>query len=363
MGFVLATSVWADGGHAGRVTLPAGGGGALGDRALPGAVVPTVWAHQPYVMHMAVTNRTAAMRTVTKVTTSCVCLTAKAVDGGGREATALPGGVIPFELTLNPTGLEGRIAKTVSVTFDDGTVETMTVELDVRTRLALSPSDAAFGVVRVQGAAVAGLPPYREMRLVGCAVTNGGARIVGLVSPENPKFDVRVAADGLGVVVGSAHHSSDRFAAASPVDNRADRRTVGLVVETWNLETTDAEVPKIPFVVSAQFADGISVSPSVLTVDGGGRGATALPVSRVVTIRRDDRRAFKVQDARTMPRKWGDVVVEKRPLNGWMIRITGIDPRELAQFSKRPYLEVRTDCPEMENFEIPIRVMRKGNGK
>lgn len=45
--------------------------------------LPSVWAHCPYAVQMAVTNHTATARRVAKVATSCACLTAKAVNGGG----------------------------------------------------------------------------------------------------------------------------------------------------------------------------------------------------------------------------------------------------------------------------------------
>ena len=64
--------------------------------------------------------------------------------------------------------------------------------------------------------------------------------------------------------------------------------------------------------------------------------------------------------AETKPRKWGDVKVTPRPLNGWRIDIENIDPREVRQFSKRPFLEVKTNLPGMESFEIPFRVMQTG---
>ena len=306
--------------------------------SVPAAEIPTVWAHRPYVVQMAVTNRTGTARTVAKVTTSCACLKAKVVerDGGGRGTTALPG-MVPFELTLDPTGMEGLITKTASVTFDDGTVETMTVKVNVRTRVKLTPGDAAFGVVRTQGAA-----SEIVARLTGCAVTNGGARLVAVVPPENPQFDVRIAADGLGVVVGSRVPH--------------DRVPAGAVAETWHVTTTDSEIPKIPFVVSAQFVDGLSVTPRVLTMDADRAGG----VSRVVSLRRDDRRVFKVLSAETMPRKWGDVAIASQPLNGWRISIANIDPDEVRQFSKRPYLRITTDLQDVETIDIPLRVMTGG---
>ena len=60
--------------------------------------------------------------------------------------------------------------------------------------------------------------------------------------------------------------------------------------------------------------------------------------------------------AETKPRKWGDVTILKRPLNGWMIRIANIDPVAVRQFSKKPYLEVKTDFPGMETFSVPLAV-------
>ena len=296
--------------------------------------VPAVWAHCPYVVQRAVTNRTATARTVAKVATSCACLTAKAVNGGGgRGATALPGGVIPFELTLNPAGMEGPVVKTASVTFDDGTTETMTVKVQVKTRLALTPLDAAFGVIgpkdmgRTMTAKLKGEVAERAM-------------IVGVRGPEHPFFDVAVAEDGKGLV------------AKIREDGRAGARP-SLHVETWVVRTDDDEIPEIAFPVSVTIAGDIAVSPQVLMV-----AANEGVCSRMVSVR--GKKAFAVQGARTMPRNWGEVTVEKRPLNGWMIRISGIDPNELRQFSKRPYLEVRTDCPGMETFEIPMRVAQEG---
>ena len=302
--------------------------------ARSGEAVPVVWAHRPYVVQMAVTNRTRTARRVAKVATSCACLAAKAVegDGGGRGTTALPG-VLPFELTLNPAGMEGAVVKTASVTFDDGTTETMTVKVQVKTRLALTPLDAAFGVIGPKDMG-------RTIRAKLKGEIAERSKIVGVKGPEHPFFDVVVAEDGKGVV------------AKIREDGRAGARP-SLHVETWIVRMDDDEIPEIAFPVSVTIAGDIAVSPQVLTVS-----ATEGVCSRMVMVR--SKKAFTVQGARTMPRKWGEVRVEKRPLNGWMIRIVGIDPNELRQFSKRPYLEVRTDCPGMETFEIPMRVAQEG---
>ena len=45
------------------------------------------------------------------------------------------------------------------------------------------------------------------------------------------------------------------------------------------------------------------------------------------------------------------------------IDIENIDPREVRQFSKRPFLEVKTNLPEMESFAIPLRVVNDGGAK
>ena len=278
---------------------------------------------------MAVTNHTAAARTVVKVTTSCACLKARVVEGhggGGCGATALPGGVIPFELTMNLTGMEGRITKTASVTFDDGSVETIVVEADVRTRLKLSPSDAAFGVIgpKDMGRTI-------TAKLKGEVVER--VKIVGVKGPERPFFKVTMTEDGKGVVVKMRD------------DGRAGARPA-LHAENWIVRTDDEEIPEIAFPVSVTIAGEIAVSPHVLTV-AAGEGVC----SRMVMVR-----GAKVQSAETLPRKWGDVRIEARPLNGWRICIENIDPNEVRQFSKKPFLKVKTNVPGMESIEIPLRV-------
>jgi hypothetical protein len=39
-----------------------------------------------------------------------------------------------------------------------------------------------------------------------------------------------------------------------------------------------------------------------------------------------------------------------------MVRVEGIDPVAVRQFSKKPYLEVTTDFPGMETIAIPVNV-------
>ena len=293
-----------------------------------GEAVSVVYAHRPHVAQMSVTNRTAAVRMVTRVATSCACLTAECVARTG-ETPIPPGGVLSFVLTLNPTGMEGRITKTASVTFDDGSVETMVVEADVRTRLKLSPSDAAYGVIG---------PTDMERTII--AKLKGEvaerAKIVGVKGPEHPFFDVAVTADGKSVEV--------RFQGGGGRGAPGGRPLPGGHVENWIVRTDDEEIPEIAFPVSVTIARNIAVSPHVLTV-AAGEGVC----SRMVMVR-----GAKVLSAETLPRKWGDVRIEARPLNGWRICIENVDPNEVRQFSKKPFLKV--NLSGMESVEIPLRV-------
>jgi len=38
------------------------------------------------------------------------------------------------------------------------------------------------------------------------------------------------------------------------------------------------------------------------------------------------------------------------------VNIENIDPNEVRQFSKRPFLEIKTDFPDLPMLEIPLRV-------
>ena len=298
-----------------------------------GEAVPVVWAHRPYVVQMAVTNRMTEVRRVAKVATSCACLTAKVRGESDATERVPPSGVLPFELTLNPAGMEGPVVKTASVTFDDGTVETMTVRVQVKTRLALTPPDAAFGVIGP-----------REMGRTVTAKLKGEvaerAKIVGVKGPERPFFDVAVAEDGKGVVVKMRD------------DGRAGARP-SLHAENWIVRTDDEEIPEIAFPVSVTIAGNIAVSPHVLTV-GAGEGVC----SRMVMVR-----GAKVLSAETLPRKWGDVRIEARPLNGWRICIENVDPNEVRQFSKKPFLKIKTNVSGAESVEVPLRVEQEGGAQ
>ena len=116
------------------------------------------------------------------------------------------------------------------------------------------------------------------------------------------------------------------------------------------VKTTDTEIPELRIKVAARVSGGLSVSPQAIELPREGK-----PAIRQVLIRPEDiKRPLKVLSAETKPRKWGEVKIVERPLNGWQIRIEGIDPEHVRQFSKRPFLEVTTDFPGMETFSIPL---------
>jgi hypothetical protein len=153
-----------------------------------------------------------------------------------------------------------------------------------------------------------------------------------LVPPEKPHFDVKL--------------EKGRLVAAF----REGMRYPGLYAEVWKVKTSDPEIPELRVAVSARVAGGLSVSPQTLELapsDGVSR--------RQVLIRPENiKHPLKVLSAETKPRKWGDVTLTPRPLNGWQISIEGIDPDVVRQFSKRPFLEVVTDFPGMEKFAVPL---------
>ncbi len=329
-------------------------------------------AHRPVTYHFAVTNTTDKPQTVESVRTSCACLKVLVGsrvprDRDGRSVSpltaadaterVLPGGVIPFDVILNPAGMEGHIEKRVWVTLAPigglpGTarptrIETFDVAADVRLRLGFKPMDAAFGVIRRSETGreiVAKLSGY---------VADGVKLGEPLREKNDTMFDVRLATDGKSIIA--------KF---------RDRNVLpGIYSETWTIPTSDKEIPEIVFAVSARVADGLSVTPQVVTV-----GWDEPVCSRFVSIRAETggSRSRATQDAQervpplrifsaeTKPRKWGDVKITPRPRNGWRIDIANIDPRDVRQFSKRPFLEVKTNLPGMESFEIPLRVVNDG---
>ena len=308
----------------------------------------TIDAHKPVTYHFAVTNTTDKPQTVESVRTSCACLKVKVATG----ATLPPGGVLPFDVVFNPAGMEGPVTKHVWMTLDPSReVETFAISADVRLRLGFKPMDAAFGVIRrsdtgreivakLSGYAADGVTLKTPPRLCASALNN-----------QSAVFDVRLASDGKSVIA--------KF---------RDRNVLpGIYSETWTIPTSDTEIPEITFAVSARVAEAVSVTPQLITV-----GWEEPMCSRMVIVRGDDisrkehkdcKEGFKVFSAETKPRKWGDVKITHRPLNGWRIDIENIDPREVRQFSKRPFLEVKTNLPGMESFEIPLRVVQNGGTK
>ena len=308
----------------------------------------TIDAHKPVTYHFAVTNTTDKPQTVESVRSSCACLKVK-MDATGPVH---PGGVLPFEVEFNPAGMEGPVKKHVWVTLDPSKkVETFVISENVRLRLGFKPMDAAFGVIKRSDTGreiVAKLSGY-----VSDDVTLG-VPFLATKDAENTKkgsvFDVLMGADGKSVVA--------KF---------RDRNMLpGIYSETWTIPTGDKEIPGIKFTVSARVTDDMSVTPQVITV-----GWDEPVCSRMVMVRGDfshkehkeHKGCFKILSAETKPRKWGDVKITQRPLNGWRIDIENIEPFEVRQFSKRPFLEVKTNLPGMESFEIPLRVLKKGSAR
>ena len=319
----------------------------------------TIDAHKPVTYHFAVTNTTDKAQTVESVRTSCACLKVKGADAINCVP---PGGVLPIEVVFDPAGMEGPVQKRVWVTLAPSKrIVTFDISENVRLRLGFKPMDAAFGVIKrsetgreitaklsgyaAEGATLGepftgrtGVSPVQEGKRESVVPNGQDARCPSV-------FDVRLGMDGKSVVA--------KF---------RDRNILpGIYSETWTIPTSDKEIPEIKFAVSARVADAVSVTPQVIIV-----GWDEPVCSRMVMVRGgngQDARCPSMLSAETKPRKWGDVKITPRPMNGWRIDITNIDPREVRQFSKRPFLEVKTNLPGMESFEIPFRVMQYGGTK
>ncbi len=92
--------------------------------------VAEIDAHKTVTYHFAVTNTTDKPQTVESVRSSCACLKVLVGsrvprDRDGRAVSPLaaedatervpPGGVLPFDVELNPSGMEGHVEKRVWV--------------------------------------------------------------------------------------------------------------------------------------------------------------------------------------------------------------------------------------------------------
>ncbi len=349
-------------------------GGTGGGR---GATRPAVDAHRPVTYHFTITNTTDKAQTVESIRSSCACLKVKGADAINCVP---PGGVVPIEVVFDPAGMEGPVQKRVWVTLAPSKkMVTFDISENVRLRLGFKPMDAAFGVIKRSetgreitaklsgyaadgvklGTPVALREGKKQTDLFAAHAAHDSANAVrreqirllshpdNRVNPveNNSIFDVRVGMDGKSIVA--------KF---------RDRNVLpGIYAETWTIPTSDKEIPEIKFIVSARVADAVSVTPQVITV-----GWDEPVCSRMVMVRGvngQDARCPSILSAETKPRKWGDVKITQRPMNGWRIDIENIDPREVRQFSKRPFLEVKTDLPGMELLEIPMRVVSEGGAK
>lgn len=288
--------------------------------------------HKKVDCSFVVTNRNWRERKVLGVSANCACL-----ETDVELKTLDRGEALPVKVVFNPAGMEGPVEKLVTLRLEGREVE-YPVKADVRLRLGFRPDDICFGVVPAGNGKLDG--NSISCALGGYAATNA---TVELVAPANPFFDVRLE----GGVLTAAFREGTRYP--------------GLYSETWTVKTADPELPVLKVPVSARVSGGLGVTPRVIDLprDGG-------PEIRQVMIRPDgvagtspakrEGTPFRVISAQTKPRKWGDVKIVRRPLNGWMVRVEGIDPVAVRQFSKKPYLEVTTDFPGMETIAIPVNV-------
>ena len=381
-------------------------------------------AHKPVTYHFAVTNTTDKPQTVESVRSSCACLKVLVGsrvprDRDGRAVSTKPpttaassrppyqaippGGVLPFEVEFNPAGMEGRVEKRVWVTLapiggSPGTarptrIVTFDIAADVRLRLGFKPMDAAFGVIKRSDTGreiVAKLSGYvangvtlgepfikrrdaeaqRNAELLSLR-GDSEARSLREKSPclQNSKTpsSESTQSSSLRLCASALKNQSAVFEVRLGADGKSivakfrDRNVLpGIYSETWTIPTSDKEIPEITFAVSARVADAVSVTPQVITVGWDEPVCSRMVMIRTVGSRVPRDRSMRILSAETKPRKWGDVKITPRPLNGWRIDIENIDPREVRQFSKRPFLEVKTNLPGMESFEIPLRVMQNG---
>jgi hypothetical protein len=286
--------------------------------------------HRKVDCSFTVTNRNWRERRVLGIRSSCACL-----ETDVEFKTLARGEALPVKVIFNPAGMEGPVEKVVTLRLEGKEIE-YPIKADVRLRLGFRPNDLCFGIVPAGNGRLE--DNSRSCMLGGYVSTNV---TVELVAPATPFFDVQLK-DGV-------------MTAAF----RAETRYPGLYAETWEVKTSDPELPVLKVPVSARVSGGLSVTPhfielpregglemrQVLIREGGSSGKSSAS---------NQTRAFKVLSAETKPRKWGDVKILRRPLNGWMIRIDGIDPVAVRQFSKKPFLEVKTDYPGMESFSIPV---------
>ena len=320
-------------------------------------------AHRPVTYHFAVTNTTDKPQTVESVRTSCACLKVgmgvRRVEDNApyQDATLPPGGVLPFDVVFNPAGMEGPVEKRVWVTLAPSKkIVTFDVAADVRMRLGFKPMDAAFGVIRRNDTGREIVAKLRGYVADGVKLDEPILAAKGAKAAKNV-FDVRIGAGGKSLVV--------KF--------REKDILPGIYSEVWTIPTSDPEIPEIVFPVSARVADAIAVTPQVITIGWDEPICSRMvmvrssnpvnPVNPVEKLSAPLRENFIILSAETKPRKWGDVKITQRPLNGWRIDIENIDPREVRQFSKRPFLEVKTNLSRMESFEIPLRVLQTGGSK
>ncbi len=316
-------------------------------------------AHTPVKVNVELSNSTEHALRLEEVKSTCRCIS---VDWSSE---VLPkGGTLIVPVEMNLFGMEGDIEKEISFRFIECPVpktsqlsslkpvpEAPLVTLPVtsplavlqlrgqsRLRLGLKPHNLAFGVI---GEHLCG----QVVRVELAGYTSEEARITHLSGSKEPIIPVTISEDARALLV--------------TLPGKELLQAQGMISEVWHVETSDPEVKTITFPVSARFSSGLSVSPQRLTL-ASNEGYS----SRTVTLRAEKGKvSFRVLSVEPKPRPWGKVEVRPRPLNGWQIVVTEIDTDQVRQFSMPAYLEVKTDLPLMETFQIPVQVEMIGGAK
>jgi len=273
-----------------------------------------VESHLPVTRALTVTNDFACLAQPLRVATSCACL---AIETNDRT----PGNI---GLIFTPAGFEGPVRKSAELWYGSNACLRLDVTANVVDRLALKPSRASFGVVDRTDA-------VRRIR-VRCR-GYAGASVTSVIPPENPTFDLAVGEDNRSLSVGM----------------KGKDRLPGSYSEVWRIGTSDPEVPFVNLPVSATVVDDIRIVPGLLSFDSG-EG----PCSRVVSVS-----GAKEVCAHTGPRVWGKVkAMAVNDSDCVRLVVTEIDPAELGQFSKEPYLQIDVLHPGRRSYRLPVRIER-----
>lgn len=282
-----------------------------------------------HIFDFAITNSTRETQTIKDVRLSCACLKI----ASDVSSKILPGEVFPLKVAFNPNGMEGKVSKTVEVVLSPSE-ESVTFEMSVlvKVRCGLYPRRVALGAVNQHQVSFIS----RHFELAGYSVGENSVRLVSAEGPSNSVFSVRLDDAGMGLNVGVAREFVPR---------------VGRYAEIWKIVTSDSEVKTIMLPVSMDIVGEFEIIPSELKV----RNRAGIQRLSVLLRPLDGSRTV-VLEAKTIPRKWGEVKVFPRVKGGWKIEIEEVDSDKVRQFSKQAYLEIKTDSRQMPVVKLPLEV-------